>query len=277
MPRALLFPALLFLAAQPLFAAGRIEIAQVVFSLSEDGPPVDGDFQPGENVYLSFSIANYKISPLEKVQISYRLTAQDPRGIPIVAPVKSKLEAALAPQDKDWRPRVHEVFAIPPIAPAGDYAVHVSVTDELSQQTVEKDLTVKVRTRNVEPSDVLALRDFGFYRGEDDPNPIPSPVYGPGATVYARFDIAGYKYGSGNSVEVSYDVAMLNAEGKSLYSQPAAAVEKTSGFYPQPWVPAGMSLNLDKNIRPGDYTVVITLHDAVGKQVNETRHVFQVQ
>ena len=276
-PWAVLFPALLVGAAPLLAAPAKLEIAQVALSFSEDGPPADGAFQPGENVYLSFNLANYKISPLEKIQISYRLAAADPHGVPIIAPVKSKLEAALAPQDKDWRPKIREVFAIPPIAPAGSYAVHVSVTDELSQQSVEKDLTIPVRGRTVEPASSLAVRGFGFYRGEDDPNALTAPVYGPGATVYARFDIAGYQYGPGNAVEVSYGVALSNAEGKSLYSAPAAAVEKTSGFYPQPWVPAGMSLNLEKNILPGQYTVTITLHDAIGKQTAEAKQVFTVQ
>ncbi len=271
-------PMLLLLAAMPVCAApAKIEIAQLQFSFSEDGPPADGDFQPGENVYLSFYLANYKISPLEKVQISYRLTVTDPRGTPVIAPVKSKLESALAPQDRDWRPKIREVFAIPPIAIGGTYAVHVSVTDELSQQTVDKDVSIKVRSRGVDPAETLTMRNFGFYRGEDDAAALPTAVYGPGATMWARFDITGYKYGPGNAVDVAYGVALLNAEGKSLFSKPDAAVEKTMGFYPQPWVPAAISLNLDKNIRPGQYTVVLTLHDEIGKQTVEARQTFDVQ
>ena len=245
-------------------------------SFSDDGQPAEGQFQPGENVYLSVFVAGYVVSPLSKIHLTYHLTAVDPRGIPILEPVASELTDKLSPEDKSWRPRIREVFSIPSIAPPGDYKAHLRVTDELAHQSIEQDISIPVRARAVEPSPTLMVRNFGFYRGEDDAHALPSATYAPGATVYARFDITGYKFGKGNSVEVSYGVALLNAEGKNLYSQPKAAAERSSGFYPQPYVPAGMTLNLDKTIRPGTYTLVITLADVTGSQTAEQRFPFEV-
>lgn len=270
--------ALLLAGAAWLAAAGPpgLRLAQPQVSFSEDGQPAEGQFQPGENVYLSTFVAGYQVSPLQKVHITYRLTAVDPRGQAILAPVQSEITDAVSPQDKNWRPRIREVFSIPAIAPPGEYKAHLSVTDVVSHQSVEQDIPIPVRGRAVEPSDTLTARNFAFYRGEDDSHALTPPAYAPGATVFARFDITGYRFGPENSLEVSYGVALLNAEGKSLYSQPAAATEKSSGFYPQPWVPAGMSLNLDKTIRPGTYTLVITLNDAKGQQTSEQKFPFEV-
>ena len=270
--------ALLLAAAWVLDAADApaLRLVQPQVSFSEDGQPADGPFQPGENVYLSVFVAGYQISPLLKIHLTYRLTAADPAGQPILPPVQSELTDAVSPQDKDWRPRIREVFSIPPIAPPGEYKAHLGVTDAVSHQSVELDIPIPVRARAVEPSAKLAVRNFGFYRAEDDPRPLPTPAYAPGSTLFARFDIVGYQFGPENSLEVSYGVALLNAEGKSLYSQPSAATEKSSGFYPQPYVPAGMSLNLDKTILPGTYSVVITLNDARGKQTAEQKFPFTV-
>lgn len=267
---------LLLLAACTLPASETLRIVQPQVSFSEDGQPADGQFQPGENVFFSAFVTGFQVSPIQKVQLTYNLTATDPQGIPILQPVHSEFSASLLPEDKDWHPRIREVFAIPPIAPPGAYKAHVTVTDTLSHQSVEQDIAIPVRARAVEPSPALTFRNFGFYTSEDDPHPLPEPTYKPGATVFARFDITGYKFGPGNSLEVAYGVALLNAEGKSLYSQPVAATEKSSGFYPQPYVPAGMTLNLDKTIRPGTYTLLLTLTDAKGNQKTDQRYPFQV-
>jgi hypothetical protein len=252
-----------------------LRLVQPQVSFSEDGQPADGQFQPGENVYLSAFVAGYQLSA-EKIHVTYRLTVTDPQGIPIIEPVSTDIADKLSPQDKNWKPRIREVFSIPSIAPPGDYKAQLTVKDAVSGQSIAQDIAIPVRGRAVEPSPTLVVRNFGFYRGEDDPHPLTTPAYAPGATVYARFDITGYKLGPGNSVEVSYGVALVNAEGTSLYSQPVAATERTSGFYPQPYVPAGMTLNLDKTIRPGTYTLVISLADAKGSQNAEQRFPFQV-
>jgi hypothetical protein len=38
-----------------------------------------------------------------------------------------------------------------------------------------------------------------------------------------------------------------------------------------------LSLSLGKDFRPGDYTIVLTLRDDVGKQDQESRYTFRVE
>ena len=102
-------------------------------------------------------------------------------------------------------------------------------------------------------------------------------VYNPGDSVWARFDITGYKFGPKNKMDVSYLVSLINSEGKVLYTQPQPAVEQTESFYPKRYVPAAMGLNLQKNIRPGEYTIAVAVKDAVGDQSFDGKYTFTVQ
>ena len=56
-----------------------------------------------------------------------------------------------------------------------------------------------------------------------------------------------------------------------------AAVEKSQSFYPKRYVPGSMSLNLQPNIRPGEYGMVITVHDQIGSQTYEARQNFSIE
>src|SRR4029450_2523537 len=111
----------------------------------------------------------------------------------------------------------------------------------------------EVRGHEIAPSDTLVIRNFHFYRAEEDQNPLTAVVYRPGDTVWARFDIIGYKFGAGNKVDTAYGIAVLNAAGKVLFSQNEAAIEQSSSFYPKRFIPGSMNLSLQTNIRPGDY------------------------
>jgi hypothetical protein len=95
--------------------------------------------------------------------------------------------------------------------------------------------------------------------------------------MWARFDIIGFKYGDGNAVDVSYGVTLLAPGGKVLWSQPDAAFDKSQSFYPKRYVPGAMSLNLQPNIRPGEYTMVVTARDQIGNQTCESREVFRIE
>jgi hypothetical protein len=72
-------------------------------------------------------------------------------------------------------------------------------------------------------------------------------------------------------------VAVLSPDGKQMFSQEDAAVEKSQAFYPQPWVPGAFNLSLQSTMRPGTYTLVITAHDGIGKQTTTERAEFRVE
>jgi hypothetical protein len=249
----------------------------------EDGSPVPPgtQFVPGETVYYSFQVAGYGVAPGEpdtrKVRLAYKLETFDPKGVPVVEAVDSVVDTAISEQDKEWKPKIRHEILIPPFAPSGIYKIVASVTDPISKTSTRAETIFEVSGRQVPVSVELAVLNFGFYRSEDDPKPISPAAYRAGDSLFARFDMAGYRFGERNAIDLAYDVAVLDPTGKQIYSQPDAAVEKSSSFYPKPYVPGGMSLSLEANMPKGEYTVVLAVHDRIGSRNYELREKFSVE
>jgi len=273
----------IFAAAVLLHAAPTpLSIVKPAISDLEDGAVVPPTFVfvPGQFVFISFEIGGYKVSPDQKVHISYKVAALDPKGIPILEPIDFAVDTTLADEDKNWKPKVRHQIPIPPLAGSGIYSIAIQATDDLSHETVSQQLKFEVRGRDVAPSDTLVVRNFNFYRGEDDRDPLAKAAYKPGDTLWARFDITGYKFGAGNSIDLDYRIAVLAASGKVLFSQekpPEGASEKSVSFYPKAYVPGSMNLSLQKNIRPGEYTIVLTTSDHIGNQTHEDKATFTIE
>jgi hypothetical protein len=270
---------LLLLAGGLSRAAGPLAIISPTIAQSDGGSPLPAGFThvPGEVLFFSFQVEGYKASSADKIRLTYRLDAFDPNGVRILEPIADVIEASLAPEDKNWKPSVHHEIPIPPLADSGNYKIAVTVADEIGKGTASKEVTFEVRGRRVDPSDTLVIRNFSFFRGEQDTEPLQKPAYRPGDAIWARFDITGYKLGEGNAVDVSYGVTVIAPSGKVLYSQPEAAVEKSQSFYPKRYVPGAMSLETKKDTRPGEYEMVITAHDRLGNQTCEARRSFTVE
>jgi hypothetical protein len=263
-------------------ATAPLSILKPAISDIEDGPAVPATFVfvPGQFVFMSFEIGGYKVSPDQKVHISFKVDSLDPKGIPFLEPIVSVVDATLADEDKNWRPKVREQIPIPPLAGSGIYSIAIQATDDLTHVAVSQQLKFEVRGRDVSPSDTLIVRNFNFYRGEDDRDPLPKAAYKPGDTLWARFDITGYKFGPGNSIDLDYRIAVVAPSGKILFSQekPAeGASEKSISFYPKAYVPGSMNLSLQKNIRPGEYTIVLTTRDHIGNQTHEDKATFTIE
>jgi hypothetical protein len=244
----------------------------------EDGAPLPPGFTyaPGEILFYSFQVTGYQAAD-EKVHLSYEINALDPSGVKIMEPIKGAVDATLAPQDKEWKPKVHPEIPLPPLAGSGTYKIVARVTDDIGKTEASKELAFSVRGRDVAPSDTLVVRNFHFFRTEEEPNPLATPAYRRGDAVWTRFDITGYKFGDGNMVEVAYGIAVLNSDGKVLFSQDQAAVEQGGSFYPKRYVPGQMSLTTQSNMRPGDYFIVVKVEDRVGNQKYETKEKFTVE
>ncbi len=272
--------ALFFVCAQN--AAGSLQIVSAGVRQIEDGPSVAGvHFVPGETLYYSFQIAGYTVTQgdplLRKVKFSYRMDVFDPKGVKLADTVESVLDTTISKEDKEWKPKVRLEVLIPHFAPPGRYKVVTELTDDLSKQKATADTFFEVSGKTVEASPELIIRNFGFFRSEDDQKPLSTAAYTAGDNLFARFDITGFRYGDRNTIEVSYDVAVQNPDGKVIYTQPNAAVEKSFSFYPKPYVPGGMSLTLQPNMRKGEYAVILTVHDVVGHQNFEIRYPFQIE
>ena len=273
-------PLLLLLLANSLLAAtAPLAVVRPTVSDRDGGAAVPGSYvhDPGETMFFSFQVDGFTPSSGARVNLTYKLDAFDSHGVPIMPQVAAEIEETLAPEDKNWKPTVRQEIVIPPLADSGTYKIAISVADVIGKGTATAEVPFEVHGRRVDPSDTLVIRNIRFYRSEDDRESLPKAAYRRGDAVWARFDIIGYKFGDGNSIDVGYDVAVLAPSGKVLFSQPQAGTDHSSSFYPKRYVPAIFSLVTKPDTRPGEYTVSITAHDGVGAQTFEAHQSFTIE
>lgn len=275
--------ALAFAGAAVVSAASTLTVERMAMQQFEDGPllPASYEFLPGEAAHFMCRLSGFQIDKTnednQRVKLSWNLEVFDPKGIPLEKPKSGTIEGRILPEDKNWVPKFVAGFMIPPFAPSGDYKISVQAKDEVGSSELHADMVFHVRGQNVQPSPTLIVRDFRFQRSETDPSPLREAVYRAGDMLWARFEIVGYKFGDGNRYSVDYGLAVEDSGGKQLFAQPEAAAESHESFYPQSVVPGQLSLNLDKNVAPATYMLVVTVHDKVGNQTWEERRSFQVQ
>jgi len=260
-------------------APATLGIVKSALHQYEDGPALSPDylFGPGEMVFLSFQVQGYKASPENRIELECRIEAVDSAGTLLAEPFQREVKAELLPEDKDWMPTVRHSVPVPPLGDPGTYRILVVARDVLAGAETKAEIPFRASGRQVAPSDTLVVRNFRFLRSEQDRAPLPVAAYRPGDTLWARFEIRGYKYGEKNAVHVEYGLEVLGPTGKSLYQEPQAAVEQSSAFYPKRYLPGTLSLNLQSSARPGDYTIVLRVRDLIGEQVSETRHSFKIE
>lgn len=266
------------LAADPKLAVERMALHQF-----EDGPILADsyEFLPGETAYFSCRLFSYQTENIEneqrQVRISWKATVVDPARVEIEAPKQGRIEGKLSKEDKDWLPKFLMSFSVPSFALPGTYRVSVEAKDEIGGSETHADLAFRVRGHELEPSETLVARNFRFLRSETDAIGTRSGLYHPGDTLWARFDITGYKFGENHRFSVECAMAVETADGKQLFSQPEAASQSGESFYPQPYVPIELNLSLDKTVRPATYTLILTLRDSIGNQTAEVRESFLLQ
>ncbi|HUP04431.1 MAG TPA: hypothetical protein VMU19_10605, partial [Bryobacteraceae bacterium] len=124
-------------------------------------------------------------------------------------------------------------------------------------------------------TDKLEVTNFGFYRTGEGGAPMATAVYRNGQSLFARWDMTGYKYGEGNKVNLSWTVAILMGQA-TVHTIPAAADQSDGAFYAKPYVDGDLEVPLNK-VPAGAYTLLITVKDLAGKQTIESRHNFTVQ
>ena len=265
---------------------GALSAERMALHQFEDGPilAADYDFLPGETAYFSCRIAGFQPFVKDKdrednrtVKLTWQLRITDPSGVLIDKPSQGRIESDLVQEDKNWIPKFLASFVVPPFAPSGSYHISAHIRDEVAAKEVDSTLEFKVRGHLVEPSDTLTARNFRFLRAEDDTGGLTAPIYRPGDTLWARFDIVGFKLAEKNTYTVEYGLAVESAEGKQLFSQPQGAEDNGESFYAKRYVPGVLSLHLDSTVPKGDYVLVIILRDQVGKQLKEERQKFQIE
>jgi hypothetical protein len=270
----------------PAIAADKpFAVVHPVFASSEDGPPEasDEDFGPGETIYFSCQVEGYRKADKpddygkQNVSLKYQIEVRDKSGA-LLKPIKDeKIETTVTQEDKNWMPKLRDTIVVPPLADTGEYSVLIKISDELAKTTVEKQAIFHIKGRDVAPSDALVVRNFRFLRSEDDGKPLRFAAFRPGDSVWARFEMTGYKLGEKNQVDIEYGLTVLSEDGSVVYKEPQAANQKIQTFYPQRYQPGVLNLNLAKDQPLGKYTIVLAVRDNLGQQMYETRETFSVE
>ena len=260
---------------------GQLAIVQPVAAQYDGGPatPAGFAFASGESIFLSFDIAGFKAEGDEdlKLNVSWECQAFDAAGLAMTAVLKGDVKVDLAPEDKKWRPRVRAELVLPQAMASGAAEIRISAADHVGGGKAA--LLVPFRTRGLDlgGGDKLRALRFRFVRTEQSNAALAVPAYAPGDTVWGRFEIAGYKLGDGNTYQVSYGLEVFRANGESLYRQEEAASETGKSFYPRRYVTGTLSLELTKDLAPGEYSILLRVRDGAGNRESESRHSFRVE
>lgn len=280
-PARMILVALLCAAALP--AQSKLKIDRVALHQFEDGALLEPgyEFIPGETAFFSCRLENFKIDESDefhrKVKLAWTMEVRDPTGILIGAPAQGRIDTEVLKEDTDWLPKFLKNFTLPSYAVSGEYRIAVHVHDEVSGDDVSGELKFKVRGHAVDITGPLAVRNFAFLKSEDDAHGMRDPVYHPGSMAWARMDVTGYKFGEGNRFEVGFGMTLEDPSGNPVFTQPEAGTQSDQSFYPQRWVTGGLTLTLGKDLPPGMYTLVVTVHDKIGEQSAEAREPFRVE
>ncbi len=277
---------LVLLSGGCLSAQSKLAFERLALHQFEDGPVLAAtyEFIPGETAWFSCRIAGFQVEKKDDnrhVKLAWEMGVLDPAGVPIEKTRSGRIEETLVPEDKTWQAKFLASFEIPPFAPGGVYRVPVTVKDELTDSQISGQFEFHVRGPSIEPAENLVIRNFHFLQTETDTTAFRPAIYHPGGTLWARFDIAGYKFGDNNRYSVNYGLAILGVpedggEPKQLFAQPEAASESKESFYPQRIVPGALSLSLDAGVAAGSYILVVTVHDKIGDGDTEFREGFEV-
>jgi hypothetical protein len=272
-------PVLILLTGALTCAAAALEIVKPVIATSDGGPPEPASYEyvPGETLYFTCRVAGFSKTAEEKVHVAYSVQAFDPKGLPLTEIYKNDMQTEVTPQDKAWMPKIATEVQIPPLLAGGTYKLVVTAEDLLAKTSTHLDVPFEVRGRTVEPSDTLVVRNFQFFRSEDATAPLDKPAYRPGDSVWARFDIIGFKYGDKNHIDVSYVTMVYAPSGKLLWTQPDPAVDRSDSFYPKRYVQASVGINLLKDTKPGEFSIGVKVTDALSGQTYETKQKFTVE
>ncbi len=260
----------------------KLTIEHMELAQSEDATRVPSDFRflPGDVVFFSCQVAGYAKRAREDdslVDMEYQIDVRDAKGLLVIPIENGKVAANITAEDKDWSPKIRHSLALPGLAETGEYQVAVKVKDNIGHSEAQAAIPLLVQGTAVAPSDTLTVRNFRFLRTEEDKDPLKTPAYRPGDTVWARFEMTGYKLGEENRFDVEYGLKVLRPGGETTYEQAKAAEEKNQSFYPQRHTPGVLSLTLPKDLKGGQYTIVLSVRDNLGKQTYETSQKFQVE
>jgi hypothetical protein len=265
-------------------AESQLAVVGAGLEQSEDAPfvPAGYQFLPGDFVYFSFQVAGFSIKSddsgeVRRISLAYEVTPEDSSGVALTQPSSGTIQVELNPEDKNWMPKRRVSFLLPSFVAAGDFRIHMVVKDLIANAQASKDFPFRIGGVKVQPSSTITVQNFHFLRQENDRETLEVPAYRPGDTVYASFEMVGYKIGPENQRHVVYGLTVLRPDGKPFLDQPKAAEFQKSSFYPAQFVPGNFSVSTSPDTARGEYIIILTVRDMIGNQTYQTKQAFSIE
>lgn len=257
------------------------------FAISEDTV-----FSPGDTIHLYFQIKGYRVTRQDRLHLTWGVEALDPQGRRFFPPDSGEVVTELAPQDEGWMPIVRYSPRIPDHAGGGKYSVRVSVRDELAGTELAHVVEVEVAGPLLRAADPLAVRGLRLTRQayrrvaspEADLSPAsvlgsdvePGLVFRGGEEIVASFLITGFQVEADNRFAVECRAWVTDEDGDVAA---AFGSRRQTGrpSYPRQWLPAELSMHLQPDLRPGTYSLMLEVRDAITGTVASERYPFSVR
>jgi hypothetical protein len=251
---------------------------------SEDAPYVPKTFQflPGEYVYFTFHIAGFattknETTEIKSLSLEYEVTPMDANHLALTESEKGKITVDLASEDKNWTPKRRASFLLPSYVAAGEFYIHVVVRDLIAKTEAVRDYPFQLGGIQIGAASAIQAESFAFLRNEDDANALDLPAFAPGDTVWARFQMIGFKMESGNKYRLEYGIKILRPDGKTFLDEPKAAQVESDSFYPAQFVPGQLQITTPKNAAHGTYVLTLTVRDLVANQSFNLKRTFTIE
>lgn len=261
-------------------SAADLAVIRPAFRTSEAGAPISNPvFHAGELVYFEFQIEGFGTTKEEKaLELNYSIQTIDPSGRTLAEAATGTVKAELAPEDKDWHPRVNYEVQVPPVPEPGTYTIRITIDDRITASTITAAPTFKVESEAVGASAGIDVTRVRFRHSESDiTGTQEGAVYKPGSPLFVSFDIVGFQFGAKNKHDVQYGIELRDPSGKAVFTTEKAASDAGEGSYPKLRVPSDLRLNLGRELTAGTYQLAIRLTDRIANNKVERTFPFQVE
>lgn len=259
-----------------------LAIDGLTLSATDGGEAVNRPFGSGETIFVRFTVSGARAAKADddsdpRVRLRYRIALTDAAGLALAKPASGEVVADLAPEDKQWKPRVYAELELPVGLVQGQAKLAIELEDQVANAKTARQAEIPLAGPAIAENVALGGSNFGFYRQEDAPQPILTAVYRPGDMVWARFSIVGFSRAEGNRYDIAYGLEAFNAAGISLFRQEIAAEQTGDSAYPRRFLPSVLSLQLGKDLAPGEYRLQLLIHDRIGDRRVSSDHRFTVE
>ena len=252
---------------------------------AEDAPFVAKSYRflSGETLYFEFDIAGFDVREtgdyykVRRISLEYTVQPFDSNDVALTPAISGKIDEDLTDQDKNWLPKRRASFLLPSLMARGQYHVRITVNDPVAKTETKRDLPFLMDGVTLTAETGLSIDNFRFLRSAVDRDPLQMPDFRAGDTVYARFDITGFKRGDENAYDVAYGLKVLRPDGKIYLDAPNADGLKATSFYPAAYLPGNIQITTSPDSSGGQYVLIVTVHDAIGNQTYESRQTFQME